>query len=629
MHTPDDGGNGEREPGSVARRDGWNVGCSGRTTLPKSRLSEESMELRTGRRFGLAASGPLLAVALFAFATTASAQIVYDGNILWNNGNGTLAGQFTGTANPDSVPACPTKTALIVGTVDYTNNDLTDPFLFGSLDIVHPNWQPPAGSPAYAGNPGHGKTVNVPVDGFFTQVCYTGALGPNPADDWTQGWTYYDSSGAGRQDLHLTGMPNPRPLAILSGNLYQNRTLAADSNYVLRGTTRVKDQATLTIPAGVVIFGERSTQGVLIIERGAKINAVGTATNPIIFTSDDAPGLQARGGWGGVWLLGRAVCNCANTAGGDSCISEGGFIGQFGGTNDDDNSGTLRYVRVEYSGFPIAPDNELNSFTFDGVGRNTTIDHIQAHRGADDGVEFFGGVAQVKYVVSTDGGDDGYDWQMGFRGKAQFVVVRCLADKVGYTPGVAPDKGIEADNNEFGFDTLNGPRSSPTISNFTFVGDRRSGGTLTGCTFGAHFRRGTSGGILNSIVYNWKSQAFRMENDATFRQACSPVQPGIYCSSGSVAVGDNTAGTVFVARSFPNPFSHANAIRFSLPNAAFVTVSLYTPGGRLVRTIIEGRMSAGDHVVNWQADGGMPAGMYLYRVVADSRSAQGKVLRVD
>jgi hypothetical protein len=586
------------------------------------------MEFFTDRRLGRMGAGLLLAAVLLALPPAASAQIVYDGNILWNNGNGTLAGQFTGTANPDSVPSCPTKTALIVGTVDYTNNDLADPLLLAALDIAHPNFQPRVGSPAYGGNAGHGKSVNVPNDGFFTQVCYTGAIGPNPDDDWTQGWTYYDSAGTTRQDLHLTGMPNPRPLAILSGNFYINRTLAADSNYVLRGIVRFKDQATLTIPAGVVLFGERSTQGTLIIERGAKINAQGTSTAPIIFTSDDPPGLQARGGWGGVWLLGRAVCNCANTAASDSCVSEGGFIGQFGGTDDNDNSGTLRYVRVEYSGFPIAPDNELNSFTFDGVGRNTVIDHIQAHRGADDGVEFFGGVAQVKYVVSTDGGDDGYDWQMGFRGKAQFVIVRCLADKVGYTPGVAPDKGIEADNNEFGFDSLNGPRSNPTVANFTFVGDRRSGGTLTGCTFGAHFRRGTSGAILNSIVYNWKSQAFRIENDATFRQACSPVQPGLFCSTGTVGV-ETLAGTVFVSRVYPNPFTKSNTIRFSLPKGAHVVVSLYAANGRLVKTLADGPMTAGDHVLNWQADGAMPAGLYLYRVIADDASSQGKVLRVD
>jgi hypothetical protein len=574
------------------------------------------------------AAGLLLAGALFA--SQASAQIVYDGNILWNNGNGTLAGQFTGAvASADSVAGCPTKTALVVGTVDYVNNDLVNPLLSGALDIAHPNWVPGVGSPAYAGNPGHGKSVNVPNDGFFQQVCWTGAVGPNPGDDWTQGWTYYDSTGATRQDLHLTGMPNPRPLAILTGNLYASRALAADSNYVLRGVVRVKSQATLTIPAGVVVFGERATQGTLVIERGAKIQAVGTANNPIIFTSDDAPGLQARGGWGGVWLLGRAVCNCANTAAGDSCVSEGGFIGQFGGNDDNDDSGTLRYVRVEYSGFPIAPDNELNSFTFDGVGRGTTIDHIQAHRGADDGVEFFGGVAQVKYVVSTDGGDDGYDWQMGFRGKAQFVIVRCLADKVGYTPGVAPDKGIEADNNEFGFDSLNGPRSNPTIANCTFVGDRRAGGTLTGCTFGAHFRRGTSGAILNSVVYNWKSQAFRIEHDATFRQACAPVPPGLFCGAGSVAVGDGSSGRVFVASAFPNPFTQANSIRFALPAAANVVVSLYDANGRLVRTLARGPMAAGDHVVTWQAGRDLPSGVYLYRVAANGAATQGKVLRVD
>ncbi len=583
------------------------------------------MKLRFRRRSLLPGAGLLLALAL---PGAASAQIVYDGNILWNNGNGTLPGQFTGAVvSADSVASCPTKSAFIVGTVDYTNNDLTDPFLTGALNIAHPVFQPAAGSPAFAGEPGHGKSVNVPNDGFFTQVCFTGAIGPQTLDDWTQGWTYFDSSGAGRQDLHLTGMPDPRPFAILTGNFYTSRTLAPDSNYVLRGVVRFKEQATLTILPGVVIFGERSTQGTLVIERGAKINAQGLPSQPIIFTSDDAPGLQARGGWGGIWILGRAVCNCVNTAAGDSCVSEGGFIGQFGGNDDDDNSGTLRWVRVEYSGFPIAPDNELNSFTFDGVGRNTVIDHIQAHRGADDGVEFFGGVAQVKYVVASDGGDDGYDWQMGFRGKAQFVIVRCLADKVGYTPGVAPDKGIEADNNEFGFDSLNGPRSNPTIANFTMVGDRRSGGTLTGCTLGSHFRRGTSGKILNSIVYNWKQAAFRIEHDATFRQACAPVPPGLYCSS---AVGvEALAGTVFLSRAYPNPFRQGSAIRFALPKSAHVVVSLYAANGRLVRTLADGPMAAGEHTVSWKADGTMPAGVYLYRVVADNAASQGKVSRID
>jgi hypothetical protein len=570
-----------------------------------------------------------LVAALLAAPLPAAAQIVFDGNILWNNGNGTLAGQYTGSAtNIDSVSCFP-KTAQSVATVDYLNNDFVDPQLSGALSIVFPNFRPLVGSPAYAGNAGHGKTVNVPNDGFFTPVCYTGAIGPNASDDWTKGWTYFDSTGAGRQDLHLTGMPNPRPLAVLTGNHYSNYSLAPDSNYVLRGAVRFKDQTTLTIPAGVVIFGERSTQGVLIIERGAKLRAMGTANAPIIFTSDDPPGLQARGGWGGVWLLGRAVCNCANTAAGDSCVSEGGFIGQFGGTNDNDDSGEVHYMRVEYAGFPIAPDNELNSFTLDGVGRGTVIDHYQGHRGADDGIEFFGGTADVKYVIATDGGDDGYDWQMGFRGRAQFVVVRTLADKVGFTPGIAPDKAIEADNNEFGFDSANGPRSRPKLSNFTMIGDRRSGGTLTGVTVGVHFRRGTDGVLLNSIIYNWKSQGLRMENDATFRQACNPVQPGVYCNASTVDVADLGAGAVFVSRSFPNPFARDLTIDFALPKAAHVRVSLYSADGRFVKQLADRSMDAGQHVVTWKNDGSVVPGMYLYRVVADGAVSQGKVLHVD
>jgi hypothetical protein len=249
-----------------------------------------------GNRLGFETMGAglLLGAVLLGAPLPVSAQIVFDGNILWGNNDGTLAGQFTGTAGA-GVAACPGKTALQIGTVDYIENSLVDPLLSGALDIDHPNWRPAGGSPAYAGNGGHGKTVNVPADGFFEPVCYVGALGPEGTTDWTQGWTYYDSTGAGRQDLHLPGMPDPRPTAILQGNFYVNRTLAADSNYVLRGTVRVKDQAKLTIPAGTVIFGERSTLGTLVVERGGRIDAQGTAGAPIIFTSDDAPGTQTRG----------------------------------------------------------------------------------------------------------------------------------------------------------------------------------------------------------------------------------------------------------------------------------------------------------------------------------------------
>lgn len=594
------------------------------------------MEFRTGRRHELAASGLLLAVALFALATPASAQIVYDGNILWNNGNGTLAGQFTGTvASADSVPGCPTKSALIVGTVDYTNNDLVDPLLTGALDIANPNWQPGAGSPAYAGVAGHGKSVNVPNDGFFTQVCWTGAIGQWPGEDWTQGWTYYDSTGSTRTDLHLTGMPDPRPLAILAGNFYASRTLAPDSNYALRGVVRFKDQTTLTIPAGVVIFGERATQGTLVIERGARINAQGTPSAPIIFTSDDAPGLQARGGWGGVWLLGRAVANCANTAGGDSCISEGGFIGAFGGTDDDDSSGILRYVRVEYAGKERSPNNELNAFTFCGVGDRTKGDYLQAFAGDDDGFEWFGGKMDSKHLIAIDGHDDGYDTQLGARTRSQFVIVRMSPGK-SISGGQFGDKGIEADNTETSpFDqTVCAGRSFIQVANATFVGDQRlDDGTLfPGPTYGVHWRRGTSYTLLNSIVMNYKAGGLGVEHDATWNAHCAaiPANGTVFCGPPNpVGVNPITSGSLFVAFGAPNPFRNEVTIHFTLPEGGPVSVDVYSADGRHVRTLAQGEMSAGPNQLSWEVGHGTPAGMYFYRVVAAGSQVTGKLTRVN
>jgi hypothetical protein len=211
-------------------------------------------------------------------------------------------------------------------------------------------------------------------------------------------------------------MPNPRPLVILDNlQVFGFRALRADTNYLVRGQLRVKSGGALSVPAGTVIFGERATLGTIIAERGGALLMRGTKASPIICTSDDPPGSQTRGGWGGIWMLGRAVCNCANTLAGDSCQSEGGAIGYFGGSNDTDSSGAEQYVRCEYSGQPISPDNELNSFTYDGVGTRTVLDHLQAHRG-DDCFEFFGGAPRTKYLLGTDGNDDGYDWQMGTRG---------------------------------------------------------------------------------------------------------------------------------------------------------------------------------------------------------------------
>jgi hypothetical protein len=573
-------------------------------------------------------------------AGAASAQIVFDGNLLFNNGSsGTLAGQFQTVAGFASGSCTPglNSTAAEIGTVQYTNNSLADPLLGAAIyqTNVVPNWRPAAGSPAFGGNPGHGKALVLPANGFFSSACYVGALGPEPEGDWTQGWTYYDSTGAGRQDLHLPGMPDPRPLATYDNrNLYSSQTWSADSNYLIRGQLRVKAQATLTIPAGTVVFQERASVGTLIVERGARLVANGTRDAVIIVTTDAAPGSMTRGSIGGIVIHGRATTNAANSCAGDSAASEGGLVGFYGGNDDDDDSGVLRYVRVEYAGREISPNNELNSFTWNAVGRGTVLEYLQAHRGADDSFEFFGGAGNVRYFVGTDNTDDGLDWQMGWHGNAQFGVLRISAE-IGPPPaggGTAQngDKGIEADNKENDEDNVTcSGRSNPIVANLTIVGDRRSGIDFPGSASAVHLRRGTGGQVLNSICTNFKSSGLRLESATTAAAHCggTPVAPALLCG-GTVSV-PVAEGRVFVARGAPNPFRGVVALRFALPHAGRVDAEIYSADGRLVKTLAAGELPAGEHALTWTVDRVMPSGVYFYKVLVDGAQATGKLVRVD
>ena len=319
-----------------------------------------------------------------------------------------------------------------------------------------------------------------------------GAIGASPGDDWTKGWTYWDSTGTNRQDLHLSGMPNPRPLAIYDNvSVFGHQYFGPDSDYLVRGQLRIKSQGSLTVAPGVVIFEEFASLGTIVAERGGQIWAIGDACQPIIVTSDDAPGTFTRGHCGGIVINGYAKTNVVNSCAGDSSASEGGAIGYYGGNNDNDCSGTLRYVRVEFAGKEITPNNELNSFTWNACGHNTHGDYLQAYQGADDSFEWFGGAMDQKHLVGIDGTDDGYDWQLGTRNRAQFVILRP-------SPFFAPsgtqngDKGIEADDNEFDFNaTVCAGRSNTTLANFTIIGDKRTGPNFPGPAAGVNFRRGT------------------------------------------------------------------------------------------------------------------------------------------
>lgn len=290
--------------------------------------------------------------------------------------------------------------------------------------------------------------------------------------------------------------------SILEGNIASNLTLSNTKKYLLRGFVNVIAPATITIPAGTIIFGERSSKGTLIINRGAKINAQGTATNPIVFTSQSVPGQRNPGDWGGIIIAGNASIN---VPGGTATI-EGGTGTIYGGgstPNDDDSSGVMRYVRIEFPGIAFLPDNEINGLTLGGVGRKTVLEYIQVSYSGDDAFEWFGGTVNGKYLISFKPVDDDFDTDFGFRGKLQFGFG--LRD-----PNIADisgSNGFESDNDGTG--TFNTPRTAPIFSNFTMIGPMVDTSTSVNANHrrGIHLRRSTLTSIYNSIFMGYRTGA--------------------------------------------------------------------------------------------------------------------------
>ena len=186
--------------------------------------------------------------------------------------------------------------------------------------------------------------------------------------------------------------------SVIEGNINSNTFLSKNKRYLLRGFVNVNAPAVLTIEPGTIIYGEKTTRGTLIINRGAKIIANGTPTQPIVFTSQQPAGQRSPGDWGGIIIAGNASINVP----GGTAIIEGGTGTIYGGgtnPNDDDNSGILRYVRIEFPGIAYAPDNEINGLTLGGVGRGTTIEYVQVSFCGDDAYEWFGGTVNAKYLI--------------------------------------------------------------------------------------------------------------------------------------------------------------------------------------------------------------------------------------
>lgn len=228
--------------------------------------------------------------------------------------------------------------------------------------------------------------------------------------------------------------------------------------YVLKGWVYVTDGAQLTIEPGTVIKGDIQTKAALIVERGGKLMAQGTATSPIVFTSNQVVGSRKPGDWGGVIVCGKAKNNKSEM------IIEGGPGSKHGGNDDNDNSGILSYIRIEFAGYPFQTDQEINGLTLGSVGKSTQIDHIQVSYSNDDSFEWFGGCVNAKYLIAYNGWDDDFDTDNGYSGKLQFL----LSVKHPRIADASVSNGFESDNEANG--TAITPITSPVFSNITVVG---------------------------------------------------------------------------------------------------------------------------------------------------------------
>jgi hypothetical protein len=386
--------------------------------------------------------------------------------------------------------------------------------------LVDDSGIPDTNSPLIAA--GAGQDVATTQDAWFDSVDYIGALDTGASNDWRDGWAFgfgggvitaiAETEGCPTGTTSITPADGTTTTCEISGKITNDLTLTSNNLYALNGPVFVgedKDNsATLSIEAGTTIFG-RTGGDYLVVSRDSKIEASGSQSAPITFTSSEDIAGEATGAgqWGGIVILGNAQSNKCPTDGSDCSLQvEGAEEGAvFGGTDDEDNSGTLRYVVVKHAGYEIAPDNELNGVTFGAVGSGTKVEYLQVHENADDGVEFFGGTVNLKYVVLTANQDDSVDWDNGYRGNMQYVLVKHDADNG------AANRGIEADND--GSTPAKQPQSNPTIANMTIIGNAFT--TADKDSEGVYLREGTKAQLHNFVVTNAAGECFEIEGGDT------------------------------------------------------------------------------------------------------------------
>jgi len=285
----------------------------------------------------------------------------------------------------------------------------------------------------------------------------------------------------------------------LQGNITQNTVLNANTHYILKGQVYVKNNATLTIPAGTTILAEKNDTAekktVLVITRGAKIFINGTADQPVVFTSNAA--VKTQGDWGALVILGSAPTN----------VGQGNAMGlpvsadtQYGGTNANDNSGSISYLRLEYAGGinPPAEDewivDKVAGLSLNGVGAGTKIDNVMVEHSNDDGFQFVGGTVNATHLIGYNNGDDDFDIDLGYTGKLQFLI----SYRTAASSQALRANGIESYTDEV--PTTNPPISRPVISNVTIIGPQGDETVKTNLNQAVYIRKGTEFALRNSVI---------------------------------------------------------------------------------------------------------------------------------
>jgi len=357
----------------------------------------------------------------------------------------------------------------------------------------------------------------------------------------------------------------------LPATITSNTTLDNTKIYVLKKDvyTRVFSGATLTIPAGTVIKG--NINSALIIEMGGKIDAQGTVSNPIVFTSIKPIGDRKTGDWGGVVLAGKAPVNTAD----GTAQYEGGALGadvaKYGGTIANDNSGIMKFVRIEYAGYPISKDKELNGLTVCGVGSATVLENIMVSFGGDDSFEFFGGTVNAKNLIAYKGVDDDFDFDQGYNGKIQFAVSikdPAIADEAGTSRNIENEtKGVVTTTANYGY-------TKPLLSNFTFIGGTANGSAK----HGANIFIGNARMVLaNSIIASPKT--VNLELGDSF--AAVEYKAGRTLLQDNLVISGTAVSKVYEALGFADATALVDYVKGTNTFGASLTFNVNTPNLKL------------------------------------------------